>query len=69
MEKTKTRLCVGGGIAIYTREDLNGKRRRDLGSHRTENNCALTLPQLKQHRCAPLVLSCLYRPPKTIDFL
>ena len=35
----QARLCVGGGIAIYIREDLNGKRRRDLGSHRTEQLC------------------------------
>lgn len=32
----QARLCIGGGIAIYIREDLNGKRRRDLESHDIE---------------------------------
>ena len=45
----QARLRVGGGIAIYIREDLNGKRRRDLESHEIEQLCL----ELKQHRCAP----------------
>ena len=48
-------------MKIYIREDLNGKRRRDLESHEIEQLCL----ELKQHRCAPLLLSCLYCPPKT----
>ena len=41
----QARPRVGGGIAIYSREDLNGIRRRDLELHEMEQICL----KLKQH--------------------
>lgn len=57
----QSRSCVGGGIVIYARDSLMGKRRYDLESNEMEQMCI----EVKQHRYASFFVSSLYRPPNT----
>ena len=49
----QARLRVGGGIAIYIREDLDGKRMPDLESHRIEQLYLNFTPKLNNIDAPP----------------
>ena len=49
----------GGGIIIYTHNSLSAERRSDLESELIEQISI----EFKQFKCAPILLSCIYRPP------
>ena len=55
----------GGGIIIYTHNSLSAERRSDLESELIEQISI----EFKQFKCAPILLSCIYRPPdSTVSF-
>ena len=55
----------GGGIIIYTHNSLSAERRSDLESELIEQISI----EFKQFKCAPILLSCIYRPPEsTVSF-
>ena len=55
----------GGGIIVYTHNSLSAERRSDLESEKIEQISI----EFKQFRCAPILLSCFYRPPdSTVSF-
>ena len=55
----------GGGIIIYIHNSLSAERRSDLESELIEQISI----EFKQFKCAPILLSCIYRPPdSTVSF-
>ena len=59
------KTAQGGGVIVYTHNSLSAERRSDLESEQIE----LISIEFKQFRCAPILLSCFYRPPdSTVSF-
>ena len=53
------KTAQGGGIIVYTHNSLSAERRSDVESGQIEQISI----EFKQFRCAPILLSCFYRPP------
>ena len=62
----KDRNRVGGGVAIYYRDNLNVRNRDELVPESVEAVCVEVL----KTKCAPLLISTIYRPPSSkVDIL